>query len=194
MGMSEEHQSTTTAAARVCGWKNNSLWWQWAVGMCPYTVHVSCPSLEYKPFSSQPPNHWLSLPAIAVLALGLWKSECVSLQHRKMPAINEQPRFLQLCMYFQPEQTYYTYIFLLQTPHFKGKPGVHGLYPNYVTMNKQSIITASAHPRTTNISCFFQRLQSFLNDHATAHCLLMVTCMVVFWMFFHQFTWAKLYS
>lgn len=96
-------QSSTTAAARVCGWKNTSLWWQWAVGMCPYTAHVSYPSLEYKPFSSQPPSHWLSLPATAVLALGLWKSEYVSLQQSKISAISEQPHFLHLSMYFQAE-------------------------------------------------------------------------------------------
>lgn len=117
-----EHQSSTTAAARVCGWKNTSLWWQWAVGMCPHTLYMdrlSCPSLEYKPCCLSPPNHWLSLPATVVFALGLWKSEYVSLQHRKISAINEHPRFLQLCMDFQPEQIHYTYIFLLQTPHFK---------------------------------------------------------------------------
>lgn len=103
----EEHQSSTTAAAGVCGWKNTSSWWQWAVGMCPYTVHVSYPSLEYNPFSSKPPDHWLSLPCQPLQCFWLWKSEYVSLQHRKISATNDiwsnQPHFLQLCMYLQPE-------------------------------------------------------------------------------------------
>lgn len=74
-GAPEQHNSSSKSV-----WLEKHLF---VVAVSCRNVPLHCPCFLSIPGnanpSPQPPNHWLSLPTTAVLALGLWKSEYVSL-------------------------------------------------------------------------------------------------------------------